>query len=47
MTTDTELANAALALLQELYEGLSSEAADGRIGPGAAESWTAAAGSRS
>jgi oligopeptide transport system substrate-binding protein len=45
-TLDPQLAedNAALALLQELYEGLSSEAADGRIGPGAAEAWTVAPG---
>ena len=41
-TLDPQLAedNAALALLQELYEGLTAEAADGSIVPGAAESWT-------
>ena len=41
-TLDPRLAedNAALALLQELYEGLTAEAADGRIVPGAAESWS-------
>jgi oligopeptide transport system substrate-binding protein len=32
--------NAALALLQELTEGLTTLAADGRVVPGAAESWT-------
>ncbi len=31
--------NAALAIAAELYEGLTSEAADGSIVPGAAESW--------
>jgi oligopeptide transport system substrate-binding protein len=41
-TLDPQLAedNAALALSQELYEGLTAEAADGRIVAGAAESWT-------
>ena len=41
-TLDPRLAedNAALALAQELFEGLTTEAADGRIVPGAAESWT-------
>ena len=41
-TLDPRLAsdNAALAVLGDLYEGLSAESADGRIGPGAAESWT-------
>jgi oligopeptide transport system substrate-binding protein len=41
-TLDPQLAedNAALALSQELYEGLTAEAADGSIVPGAAESWT-------
>ena len=32
--------NAALALLQDLYEGLTAEAADGNIIPGAAQSWS-------
>ena len=42
-TLDPRLAedNAALALLQDLYEGLTAEAADGRIIPGAAETWSA------
>ncbi len=41
-TLDPVLAddNAALALLQELFEGLTTEAADGGMVPGAAESWT-------
>ena len=41
-TLDPHLAedNPALALSQELYEGLTTEAADGSIVPGAAESWT-------
>jgi len=41
-TLDPVLAddNAALALLQELFEGLTTEAADGGLVPGAAESWT-------
>ena len=41
-TLDPRLAedNSALALSQELFEGLTTEAADGRIVPGAAESWT-------
>lgn len=32
--------NAALALLRDLYEGLTAEAADGSLVPGAAENWT-------
>ncbi len=32
--------NAALALLQDLFEGLTTEAADGSLIPGAAESWS-------
>ena len=41
-TLDPRLAedNAALALLQDLYEGLTAEAADGGIIPGAAQSWS-------
>jgi oligopeptide transport system substrate-binding protein len=41
-TLDPRLAsdNAALAILGDLYEGLTAETADGRIGPGAAESWS-------
>jgi oligopeptide transport system substrate-binding protein len=41
-TLDPRLAedNAALALLQDLYEGLTAEAADGNIIPGAAQSWS-------
>ncbi len=41
-TLDPRLAedNAALALAQELFEGLTAEAADGSIVPGAAESWS-------
>ena len=41
-TLDPRLAedNAALALAQELFEGLTAEAADGRIVPGAADSWS-------
>jgi oligopeptide transport system substrate-binding protein len=41
-TLDPQLAsdNAALAVLGDLYEGLPAETADGRIGAGAAESWT-------
>ena len=40
-TLDPRLAedNAALALSQELFEGLTAEAADGSIVPGAAETW--------
>ena len=40
-TPDPRLAedNAALALLQDLYEGLTAEQADGSIMPGAAEAW--------
>ncbi len=47
-TLDPRLAedNAALALLQELYEGLTAEAADGSIVPGAAESWSVSADGR-
>jgi oligopeptide transport system substrate-binding protein len=41
-TLDPRLAedNPALALSQELFEGLTTEAADGRIVPGAAATWT-------
>ena len=41
-TLDPQLAedNAALAVLADLYEGLTRERADGSIAPGAAESWT-------
>ncbi len=41
-TLDPALAddNAALALLQDLFEGLTAEAADGSLIPGAAENWT-------
>jgi oligopeptide transport system substrate-binding protein len=41
-TLDPALAddNAALALLRDLYEGLTAEAADGSLVPGSAESWT-------
>ena len=41
-TLDPRLAedNPALALSLELFEGLTTEAADGRIVPGAAETWT-------
>lgn len=41
-TLDPALAadNAALALLQDLFEGLTTEAADGRLIPGAADRWT-------
>ena len=41
-TLDPRLAedNAALALLQDLYEGLTAEAADGSIIPGAAQAWS-------
>ena len=41
-TLDPRLAedNAALALAQELFEGLTAEAADGSIVPGAAEAWS-------
>ena len=41
-TLDPVLAddNAALALLQDLFEGLATEAADGSLIPGAAESWS-------
>ena len=41
-TLDPALAsdNAALFLLQDLFEGLTTEAPDGRIVPGAAERWT-------
>ena len=41
-TLDPHLAedNPALALSQELFEGLTTEAADGSIVPGAAETWT-------
>ncbi len=41
-TLDPALAddNAALALLQDLFEGLTAEAADGSLIAGAAESWT-------
>ena len=39
--------NAALALLQELYEGLTAEAADGGIIPGAAQSWSVSEDGRS
>ena len=35
--------NASLAVLADLYEGLTTETADGTIVPGAAESWTVAA----
>jgi oligopeptide transport system substrate-binding protein len=47
-TLDPRLAedNAALALLQELYEGLTAEAADGSIIPGAADSWSVSADGR-
>lgn len=38
--------NAALTLAAELYEGLTVEAADGSIEPGAAESWRMADGGR-
>ena len=40
-TLDPSLAedNAALAISQELFEGLTAEAADGSIVPGAAEAW--------
>jgi oligopeptide transport system substrate-binding protein len=41
-TLDPALAddNAALALLQDLFEGLTAEAADGSLIPGSAENWT-------
>jgi len=41
-TLDPTLAddNAALTLLQDLFEGLTTEAADGSLVPGAAASWT-------
>jgi oligopeptide transport system substrate-binding protein len=41
-TLDPTLAddNAALALLQDLFEGLTAEAADGSLVPGAAKNWT-------
>ena len=41
-TLDPTLAddNAALALLQDLFEGLTAEAADGSLIPGSAENWT-------
>jgi len=47
-TIDPRLAedNAALALLQDLYEGLTAEAADGSIIPGAAQSWSVSKDSR-
>ena len=47
-TLDPRLAedNAALALLQDLYEGLTAEAADGNIIPGAAAAWNVSADGR-
>ena len=41
-TLDPHMAadNASLAVLTDLYEGLTTETADGAIEPGAAESWT-------
>lgn len=40
-TLDPHMAsdNASLAVAADLYEGLTAETADGRIGPGAAKSW--------
>jgi len=47
-TLDPRLAedNPALALAQELFEGLTTEAADGSIVPGAAETWAVSADGR-
>ena len=47
-TLDPRLAedNPALALSQELFEGLTTEAADGRIVPGTAESWAVSSDGR-
>jgi len=47
-TLDPRLAedNAALALAQELFEGLTAEAADGSVIPGAATSWSVSADGR-
>jgi oligopeptide transport system substrate-binding protein len=47
-TLDPVLAadNAALFLLQDLFEGLTAEAPDGRIVPGAAEYWTTSSDQR-